>query len=223
MEPDFEADDIKPLEESMDTEDDLISDDDDDSDDENTNDNADNPSVDKDDKETRTEDNVVPDFFKRSLTKANVKFPKSKSRSKVVNTKEILSEESVKNAVSRSDVVEADSTTDMVETAKDIESDDVSVQISTSDEDTPSEDETVLVKTPPDRQKCKDTAKYKPLVTKYASRSGTFTVMSTENSPPVQTVTKGTVHVSLFRVATFESIQNSLTIYIIFQSLKKKT
>ena len=201
VEPDFEADDIKPLEESMDTEDNLVCDDDDDSDEENLNDNTENPSIDKSDplaEETRAEDNIVPVFFKRSLTKANVKFPKSKSRTKALNTKEILSEEAEKKTNSQSNVVEADSTTDTVKTARDIDSDDVSVQISTSDEDTPSEDETVLVKTPPDRQTCKKAAKYEPRVTKYASSSGTFTVMSTEDSPFVQSVNKGTVHESLF-------------------------
>ncbi len=67
-----------------------------------------------------------------------------------------------------------------------------SVQINTSDEDTPFEDEQILVKTPPQRKKMvANVGKYSPLVSTFKSPSGSFTVSSLTENPSVKTVHKG--------------------------------
>ena len=97
------------------------------------------------------------------------------------------------------DIMEADKTTgpftqlDMVKHLEyGQEESEGSVQINTSDEDTPFEDEQILVKTPPQRKKMvANVGKYTPLVSTFKSPSGSFTVSSLTENPSVKTVHKG--------------------------------
>ena len=203
VEPEFASDDIKPLEESDGIDDNAInSDDGDESDMDEENENSNElDSVDKANHSKRPVDNSkddeaynntkhsdVPEFFKKSQLKANVKVHKSRTKKEFQDKKVSLNDT---NTNKQSDLVEADSTTNVVEDVPESDSEDVSVQIDTSDEDPPLEDETILVKTPPGMESQEKTAKYEPLVTKYASSSGTFTVTSTEHSPTVKRINKG--------------------------------
>ena len=206
VEPEFASDDVKPLEESNDIDDNAINSADgveSDMDEENENSNELN-SVDKENHSKRPVDNSkddkaynntkhsnVPEFFKKSKLKANVKVYKNRTRKEVQDNKVSLNDTNTESTNKQSDLVEADSTTNVTEDVPESDSEDVSVQIDTSDEDPPLEDETILVKTPPGKESQEKTSKYEPLVTKYASSSGTFTVTSTEHSPTVKRINKG--------------------------------
>ena len=205
VEPEFVVDDIKPLEESDDTDNVEINSDAVESDMEEHADNLNeigsidttNITSSGDTGRDQASDNKhsgVPEFFRKSQVKAKTRIQKSKNNKQAQDNKVPLGET---NTNKQSDLAEADSTTN-VEAPHNSDSEDLSVQLDTSDEDTPLEGETILVKTPPEKEPHNKVAKYEPLVTKYASSSGTFTVTSTEHSPTVKTINKGTHFPSVF-------------------------